>query len=235
MLLDHPTFANGAGLKLHIRTTRVKYFSFIERAALQIGNHTLEFDNDVQNFLIDGEVAEPDRPRQRTMLGDYWVRRDPKAVSVRIRDQGKGDKNRVKIDFHTRKNGFPAVVVDGGHTDLFKGSLGLLGDWATGKKLARDGVTEIEVDPSDAEAFALEWQVRDDEPMLFTEARHPQYPTTCTPPAKHLMNRLGAQSMRAEAEEACAHWKEDVEDCIFDVIATRDVLVAQEGHIVHAS
>ena len=39
--------------------------------------------------------------------------------------------------------------------------------------------------------------------------------------------------MKQEAEEACAHWKHDKEDCVFDVLATRDVLVAEEGHIVH--
>lgn len=229
VLLDNPSFADGLGLRLHIRTTRVKYFSFIERAALQIGNNTLEFDNDLNNILIDGEVAEF-KNHHKTMLGDYWVRKDPKAVSVRIKDNGRGDEHRIKIDFVVRKNGFPGVIVDGGGTDVFKGSLGLLGDWETGKKLARDGATEIEVDPMDAEAFALEWQVRDSEPMLFQKARFPQFPTTCIPAVKINMNRLGAMSLRKEAEEACSHWKDDMEDCIFDVIATRDVLTAEEGH-----
>merc|ERR1712130_308990 len=51
VLLDHPTFYDGLGMKIHIRTTRVKYFSFIEIVTVQIGEDVLEFDNDVENFL----------------------------------------------------------------------------------------------------------------------------------------------------------------------------------------
>jgi len=226
--VDNPSFANGLGLRLHIRTTRVKYFSFIEKVALQIGEDVLEFDNDVENFLINGVQVGANRKHHKTMLGPYVIRRDPKAISVRLHKEGK-----AKIDFHTRKNGFPGVVVDGGSTDIFSGSLGLLGEWSTGNTLARDGRTEIPVTKHEATQFALEWKVRGDEPTLFKDTRFPQFPATCTPPAKRTDNRLGASHMKAEAEEACAHWKEDMEDCIFDVIATRDILVAEEGHIVH--
>jgi hypothetical protein len=231
--LNNPSFNNGQGLRVHIRTTRVKYFSYIEKVAVQIGEDVLEFDNDVEGFLINGVQAEANRKHHKLTVGGFWVRRDPKAISIRVHDEGRKhhDGQAAKIDLHTRKNGFPAVIIDGGNTEMFQGSLGLLGDWATGKRLARDGVTEL--NGEDATEFALEWQVRDDEPLLFTDARYPQYPTTCLPPAK--MNRLGMSSMQKEAEKACAHWKEDMEDCIFDVIATRDVLVAEEGHIVQLS
>jgi hypothetical protein len=84
----------------------------------------------------------------------------------------------------------------------------------------------------DATAFALEWQVRDTEPMLFQDARFPQFPTTCTPPKKIMGGRLGKSHMEKAAEEACAHWKEDKEDCIFDVIATRNILVANDGEVM---
>jgi hypothetical protein len=215
-------------MKLHIRTTRVKYFSYIEKIALQIGNDVLEFDNDVNSFMINGQKVEENHKHHKTMLAGFQIRRDPKAISVRLSDKA----GKAKIDFHTRKNGFPAVIVDGGSTDVFNGSLGLLGDWKAGRRMARDGVTTL--DDEDATAFALEWQVRDTEPMLFKETRAPQFPTTCTPPAKtSFFGRLGSMHLQTEAEKACAHWKEDKEDCIFDVIATRDVLVAEEGHIVH--
>jgi len=224
VLVDHPTFSNGMGLKIHIRTTRVNYFSYISNIAVQIGDDVLEFDNDVENFLINGEKVAPQLKYVRTLLGGFHVRRDPKAISIRLDDHIK-----AKIDLVQRKNGWPAVVVDGEETEIFKGSLGLLGDWETGKRLARDGKTEM--NDLDATNFALEWQVRDTEPMLFKEARFPQYPSTCTPPTKNLSKRLGVSNFEKEAQKACAHWKEDVEDCIFDVIATRDVKVAEEGHI----
>jgi len=232
--VDCPTCAHGLGLKLHIRTTRVKYFSFIEKVALQIGNETLEFDNDAQNFLINGQPPPPNRKHHKTLLAGYLVRRDTKAISLRLDENPLG---KAKIDFHTRKNGFPAVIVDGGSDHFFKGSLGLLGEWGTGRKLARNG-TEMLFDEDapafsrNATEFALEWQVRDTEPMLFKEVREPQYPRTCLPPAD-MFGNLRLANMQQEAEEACAHWKHDKDDCIFDVIATRDILVADEGHIVH--
>jgi len=230
VMVDHPEFHSGLGLKLHIRTTRVQYWSFIETVALQIGDDVLEFGNDVENFLINGLPVERKQKHHKTHLGEFVVRRDTKAISVRLHQEGRRDEHIAKIDFHSRKNGFPAIIVDGGNTDLFKGSLGLLGDWETGKRLARDGETVL--DGHDATPFALEWQVRDTDPILFQEARFPQFPTQCTAPAKQ-NNRLGSEKMRIEAEKACAHWKEDKEDCIFDVMATRDVLVAEEGHVVH--
>merc|ERR1711937_263112 len=228
VLVDHPDFADGLGLSVHIRTTRVKYFSYISSVAVRIGDDVLEFDNAVDNILINGSRLEAQRKHHWTYLSGYHVRRDPKAISIRLDQVG-----RAKIDLIQRKNGFPAVVVDGGSTELLKGSLGLLGDWETGKRLARDGRTLM--DDPDATAFALEWQVRDTEHALFTEARFPQYPTSCTPPADRPKKRLGESDFELEAEKACAHWMEDKEDCIFDVIATRDVLVAAEGHhMIHA-
>jgi hypothetical protein len=236
VLVDQPSFNNGQGLRIHIRTTRVKYFSFIEKVAIQIGSDVLEFDNDAENFFINGEKVGENKQHKKTRVGGFVVRRDTRALSIRLLNDGRAGRqsgNIAKIDLHTRKNGFPAVIVDAGHTDIFAGSLGLLGEWGTGRKLARDGKTEIAVDPMDAAEFALEWQVRDTEPSLFMETRFPQFPNTCTPPAKMVMDRLGASLARKEAEEACAHWEFDKEDCIFDVLATRDILVAEEGHIVH--
>jgi hypothetical protein len=237
VLLDHPSFSNGLGLRVHIRTTRVKYFSFIEKVAVQIGDEVLEFDNDVKNFYINGQHVGENKQHHKTKLSGFVVRRDEKALSIRLQDEGTKEARQAgrvaKIDLHTRKNGFPAVIVDAGMTDIFAGSLGMLGEFGTGRALARDGQMEIEIDPVNAEAFALEWQVRDTEPSLFKESRFPQYPQVCIPPKKMIQGRLGMASAMEEAKEACAHWKEDVEDCIFDVIATRDILVAHEGHIVH--
>jgi len=238
VLVHNPDFAGGKGLRVHIRTTRVKYFSFIEKVAVQIGKDVLEFDNDVETFLINGKPVEENRRYHKTMLSGFVVRRDRKAISVRLDDGGtaleRHSGNIAKIDLHTRKNGFPAVIVHAGHSDAFKGSLGLLGEWGTGRKLARDGKKEfdgIDGPQDDATDFALEWQVRPNEPRLFKDKfREPQFPLKCYAPAKQ-RGGLGESSFKLEAEEACAHWAHDKDDCIFDVMATRDVLVAEEGHI----
>ena len=223
---------------MHIRTTRVKYFSFISAIAVQIGEDTVEFENDIENFLLNGVPPPPNMKHHKTRIGGFVLRRDAKALSIRIHDEGKVSRETgtvVKIDLHSRKNGFPAVIVDGGKSDLFRGSRGLLGDWETGRFLARDGKTEIEVDRRNAEAFALEWQVRDTEPLLFSSVRAPQYPATCIPPSDMIESRLGMAAFKLEAEEACGHWEQDMDDCIFDVMATRDPSIAHEGHIVHVA
>jgi DNA-binding protein YbaB len=225
VLVQNPDFASGMGLHIHIRTTRVKYFSYIESIAIMIGGKVLEFNNDVANFKISGKPVEPIRKYHETKIAGFVIRRDPKAISIRL-DAESG----ARIDLIQRSNGFPAVVLDGGDDQiLFKGSLGLLGDWETGKRLARDGKTEMM--DEDATEFALEWQVRDTDPKLFWTPRFPQWPTQCLPPKKMLGNRLGLSHVKAEAEKACAHWKDDMDDCIFDVIATRNVLVAAEGSV----
>jgi hypothetical protein len=231
-LIENPRFNNGQGLRLHIRTTRVGYYSYIERVALQIGDDVLEFANDVEKSLINGEKLPDQRKKHRDYFAGFYLRRDKRALSLRFDTKKKGG---AKIDFLYRKNGFPAVIVDTGSTNIFDGSMGLLGEYGTGFKLARDGITIFGAEKDDLTAFALEWQVRDTEPMLFSDERYPQFPTRCIPPQKMMISRLGMARARAAAEKACAHWKEDKEDCIFDAIATRDMAVAAEGSIMATS
>lgn len=99
----------------------------------------------------------------------------------------------------------------------------MIGDWATGRMIGRDGETLIE----DPDSFAREWQVRDTEPMLFSTVRAPQYPAVCVPPEKIMGNRLGNSHMMKLAEKACAAWGDDKDNCIFDVMATRDIRAAE--------
>lgn len=234
VLIDNPSFNEGQGLRVHIRTTRVDYFSYIERIAVQIGEDVLEFANDAENFLLNGSPAEPIRKYHKTMLGGFIVRRNKKSLSIRLTDPHDGSYHSqkiAKIDLKVRHNGFSGIDVTAGEnveSKIFEGALGLLGEWPLGRPLARDGKTAIKLDRHNATDFALEWQVRDTEPMLFKEARFPQYPQTCTPPAKMMTNRLGMSAAKAKAEEVCASWGPDKDDCIFDVIATRDIGIAQE-------
>lgn len=221
VLVNNPSFADGLGLRVHIRTTRVSYFSYIDTIAVQIGEDKLEFNNDVENFLLNGVVGAPAEGKRKMFLADkFEVVRFKKAITIKL-DRLNG----AKIDLHSRpKVGFPAIKMKAGNSTVFEGSLGLLGEYETGKQLARDGKTELA--DEDATAYALEWQVRDDEPMLFSDARFPQFPTTCTPPKKMLTNRLGMSHMKEQAEKVCASWTEDKDDCIFDVIATRSIASA---------
>ena len=206
---------NNVGLRLYIRTIRVGYFSYVERAALQIGSDVLEFANDVDNYLLNGVVPTG---KKVTMAG-FEVRTYRRAVSVRLNESTK-----AKIDFYVKDNGMPYFNVDAGGTTMFEGSAGLLGDWETGQFIARDRMTVLE----GPEAHALEWQVRDTEPVLFQSIRAPQFPATCLPPKKMLGKRLGDTHMRAKAEKVCAAQSGDFDNCIFDVMATRNMNAAEE-------
>ena len=97
--------------------------------------------------------------------------------------------------------------------------------------LSRNGTVEIE----DPNAFAAEWQVREDldGPMLFMVDAERQYPQTCvlldTNMKESRQRRLGESISREAAEKACAHWIENKEACIYDVMATADIDLADAG------
>lgn len=212
VLVDNPDFANGLGLSIHIRTTRRGWMSYIERAALRIGSDVLEFENSIE-WLFNGEPMD-----SNGKLAGYEIWRFPKALSVRL-----DNKIKAKIDFIARDNGMPYVRLDEADSDMFRGSLGMIGDWETGHMTARDGKTII----SDPTLFAREWQVRPSDGNLFSTAREPQYPRQCLEPEKSFKGRLGATHMQEAAEKACTAWGDDKEDCIFDVMTSRDISAAE--------
>lgn len=102
-----------------------------------------------------------------------------------------------------------------------------MGEFGTGKLLARDGVTVMD----EPNTIGEEWQVRDSEDMLFQVARAPQYPGKCIIPnvTTTKTRRLGESITRDAAEKACAGWKENKILCIQDVIATGDLDLAAAG------
>ena len=74
-------------------------------------------------------------------------------------------------------------------------------------------------DIEDPNKFAAEWQVRDDEPMLFQSVREPQYPQMCHLP-KIDENKKSVVS-EEEAKKACAGWSAStIKMCIKDVMST---------------
>lgn len=102
----------------------------------------------------------------------------------------------------------------------------MIGDWSTGGMMSRNASSIIE-DPS---AFAREWQVREElDGKIFLEDRAPQYPAYCWMPEQQLHLRGGGnKALRAAAEQKCSAWGDDKDDCIFDVMATGDISVAQD-------
>lgn len=114
--------------------------------------------------------------------------------------------------------------------DHFGKSVGLLGDFANGELLGRDGI--VMEDPNE---FGQEWQVLDTERKLFQVARAPQHPQKCNMPhpvaAENRRRRLGESVSEEAAKLACTHRlsEKEIDMCVYDVMATGDLEIAQAG------
>jgi hypothetical protein len=223
VLLHSSEFGSGLGVDVHIRTKLRRDMAYISSAVLRIGTYVLEVEsqgvyylNGVLNAALPDEFSgfafSHTQPTDKQHLFEVHL--------------GRGEKINVK----TYKD-FVSVLIEQGKSENFHDSVGLMGDFAMGRMVARDGKTVID----DANAFGQEWQVLHTEPSLFQTVRFPQHPNVCTMPTpvqtSQLRRRLSELSSvdKAAAEKACAHWGEGKDDCIFDVLTTGDLEMAVVG------
>jgi hypothetical protein len=222
-----PSFANGRGLTVHVRTTHKWDWSYIESAVVQIGQDTFEIGSFGEYFLNGVEGLE-----MPAKIAGFDI---DLAVS-----------NKKKTEFHIKIGQDSKLVlssykflvrvdwdISGVDAAEFRDSFGLMGAWGNGTHFGRDGTTIIE----DANEFGQEWQVRDTDPKLFDRERIPQYPTQCRMPdveaAAAKRRRLGENAVTVEqASAACSHVvdKKIHEMCMNDVIATQDLQVGQGSY-----
>jgi hypothetical protein len=222
VLIHTEAFESGLGLDVHIRTKIRRDFSYISSAVLRMGKDVLEVGSKGVYFL--NGVAGADLPSE--FSGFAFSHTQP-LDQQHVFEVHLGGQERIKLK--TYKD-FVSVLVEQGNFKHLGGSIGLMGDFDNGNMLARDGTTVLE----DPIAFGQEWQVLDTEPTLFQSLRFPQHPFECTFPSpdvtKKLRRRLSESSYLEEAAEvACAHWGEDKDDCVYDVLATGDLGMAEVG------
>merc|ERR1712232_418432 len=133
----------------------------------------------------------------------------------------------VKIVIEVYKE-FVKVDFQNASYEAFGNAVGMLGNFKTGKTLARDGVTEI----GDFHKLGNEWQVLPTDFMLFHKTEAPQFPKKCIEPEDprgDRKRRLEESSVSAEdAEKACASLTDELnrKDCVYDIIATQDMDMA---------
>jgi hypothetical protein len=221
VLLQSKMFGSGLGLDVHIRTKIRRDMSYIANAALRIGTDVLEVESKGVHFLNGVAGADLSEisgfPLTHTQVNDH---QHEFVVDL-------GGRERIKIK--TFKD-FVSVLIEDGKGKHFGDSVGLMGDFEMGRMLARDGETVL----GEPNTFGQEWQVLEGEPKLFQINRLPQHPEVCTmPPPKvvSLLRRHLSESTKEElaAENACAHWGDGKDDCVFDVLATGDFELAQAG------
>jgi len=226
VLAQDSYFANGIGLDVQIRTKIVRFWSYIHTAAIQIGNDILE---------IQGSADAQDHETHYWFNFEYQADADIiGGFPLTIRSDG-GHKRFFEINLDSKFPGqtivlstfkeFVAVDFKGGTVESFGNTVGLLGDYKTGKTLARDGATEMH----DFYEFGDEWQVLPSDPKLFLEFAHPQFPERCIKPEDprgDRKRRLAESAISVEqAESACAPLKDPVtiKDCVYDILATQDL------------
>lgn len=218
MLTAAPNFGFGLGMHIHIRTTVRYAYSYIETAAIKIGNDIFQIASFGQYYL--NGISNADMPNS---ISGYVVQVRPvgKHEYQFFFDLEKGRHLTVKVfkDMLTFKFHLP------GTQDEFRDTEGLLGQYGTGLRLARNGTVL-----NDPDEFGQEWQVRDTDPQLFMTLGTPAYPSKCImpDPVQAKKRRLSGTISHEVAEDACSHIIErEVRDmCIFDVISTEDVSVA---------
>lgn len=228
ILTKDKDFADGLGLDIQIRTKLVRYWSYIESAAVRIGDDILEVRGSV-----DPDNAEP----------VYWINLEHKGKAdsvggfpLRIgTGTGRNHKHNFEIDLSSKFPGqsiviavwkeFVKVTITNASEEAFGNTVGMLGQFSSGMTLGRDGFTVLH----DFSELGNEWQVLPSEDMLFHDLSEPQFPKKCIEPEDPQgarRRRLGEDSVTEDAAEAaCASIADaaDRKDCVYDILATQDL------------
>ncbi len=226
-------FADGLGLHIHIRTTRVDNphiaYSYISGVAVRIGSNILEiFENG--EFIINGEESRGFEP---VTLSGYNISISVKGSNKRIIvfDLDLFNERSIQIRSNT-KNNMLFVDVNGAFVDS-EGLLGPLPMEDNKLLLARDGITDL---TGYWNTYGEEWQVKDTDFKLFQDgSRHPQYPNGCeyiADKSHHVRRRLQDTNQKVDigvATKACSHLIDTMRGfCIDDIMATGDVELAED-------
>jgi hypothetical protein len=222
VFLHNPAFQHGLGITIHLRTKIRRQWSRIDEIAIRVGGDTLEIQGGNQeSYWVNQQEYDVTLPntiggfpltyerindKQRKFV---MTLPDDQVIEIRVY------KDMITVDLHG------ATMKD------FEQSIGLVGQYGTGKMLNRDGTSEL----TDPIVFGQEWQVHPDDPQLFRTLTGPQYPMEqCKMPSSFEVTerhrRLSESSTKVEAaEKACEHIHDpsDFDSCVFDVLLTDDM------------
>lgn len=186
-------------------------YPYIESAVVNLGNDTLQVSS-FGEYVFNGVKGV--EPNSMSLDGFPITYSNPNEKTHEFNIQVSDSEFISVSTFKDMVN----VKLNQANPDHFKGSLGMLGSFDNdGKMVGRDGETVFE----DPVAMAAEWQIKQDEPMLFEVAKAPQHPARCIMPdekVKEARTRCLGESIAYEAaEKACAGWEKEIrEACIYD-------------------
>lgn len=221
VLVDSPTYGKGIGMRIHIRTKVTDWWSYIDSAVLEIGSDRLEVqgvkDEHLARYWVNGKPGP-------VMADGQYLNFTLAGQKIQYHDKSAKTKSFQLKDFSMETFGdFVRVNVHAKHGRDFVGAVGLMGSYPSGTKVGRDGKIIW-----NKNRFGMDWQVHQDEPMLFHNVDGIQYPQQCLIPSmmepsrKNLRRRrLGEALSKEDAARACKMvTKEYLRDCIADVLAT---------------
>jgi hypothetical protein len=218
LVLVHSDHVNGEDeLDLHVRTTIQGHWSSVTSAALRVGEVILQMDLD--KFFVNGVEFNDDALPMKTSqfsISEAFVQDEWRVYVAELNDKSR-------ITFKVLKE-FMTVAVSGSVHD-FEHSVGLLGDFHFGKPYDRKGNRVY-----DFHEYGLEWQVLEEEPKLFMDAREPQLPhAQCqfpdTPRPSRRLKSTQDPALFEKAQAVCAD-KEHYDACLDDVMYTGELALA---------
>eukprot|EP00977_Amphora_coffeiformis_P028009 scaffold34682_cov243-Amphora_coffeaeformis.AAC.6 len=220
VLLQDKDFDEGKGLFVHIRTTITDSYSYIEAVAIQVGDSTLEFYPD--HMTLNGDkVVHDDLPVAFGSGLEFTLNCEPeskKHMILQLNDQAF-----ISI---TSYSNFMRVSFTG-TAEEYGNSVGLLGEFSTGNMLGRHGQLIENV-----MEYGFEWQVNEEDKVLFSEVREPQLPyekcrmPTTSVQARRRLKKMDNSALAEEAQAAC-NGLNDFELCVSDILMTGDLGMAQ--------
>jgi len=207
VVLHNPKYKNGLGMYVHVRTKIETFYSYIHTAVLQIGQETFEVTGAPYNQVWLNGIPGVEFPARISghAIGHRQIGEHQHRYNI-ILGQGNGEH----IEISTYKH-FVGVSVKQATSESFNGSMGLLGSFETGHKVARDGSTII----NHTNDFGQEWQVLPTDPHLFRNLEGPQSPEMCLLPT---ISSKDSRNLRADgisleqAHAACARVSSDEYD-----------------------
>lgn len=223
-------FADGLGIDIQIRTKLVRFWSYIRNAAIRIGTDIIELegssDSNDQSIRYWYNM-EFQADNAKTLGGFPMTIRRIYSMMTKVEIDLSSKYPGVTMEMSTYKE-FIKVEVKGATEEAFGNAVGLLGDFKTGKTLARDGVTELQ----DWNEFGNEWQITPTDVMLFHSTEEPQFPEMYIVPEDprgDCCRRLSELNVTMEqAEKAFSGLNDplDIKDCIYDILASQDIGMA---------
>ena len=133
VLLSAPSFANGVGLDIHIRTTICYEYSHIESVAIQIGQQDVLQFNSWGSYLLNG-IADASLPA--LMAEQYVVKHTPTEENKDTYRIVLSDREFIELKAFKY---MVSIKLINPQAENFQDSVGLMGDFHTGLKIARDG------------------------------------------------------------------------------------------------